>query len=317
MGNWRLRGQVGRHAGARRRQPLPVRLHSRTGRDITAALPGARGPRRRAAGRAARRRDRRSGSGLPCFEALAERVHVTDRGRRWSWRRRPVSFMVFDVLRFGGRRADPTGPGPTGAPRWSASNWPTAGALTDLHRRPGAARGHLDARLGGRRRQAARRPLPARHAAAPGWVKATHRRLQACVVGGWRPENVGTARVNASRVGALLLGVPDEGGLRYAGRVGSGLASDVAQRALRGRLLDAERSPFLDRLPRPEEKGARWCLPEVVVEVSHMGWTDVGKLRQPVYRGRPGRSLRRGRPPRVLTGARVRMGRPINVRGGV
>ena len=121
---------------------------------------------------------------------------------------------------------------------------------------------------------------------SPGWVKATHRSVQACVVGGWRPENVGTARVSATRVGALLLGVPTPDGLRFAGRVGSGLASEVAQRALRGRLVDADRSPFTERVPRPDEKGARWCEPEIVVEVSHMGWTDAGKLRAPVYRGR-------------------------------
>ena len=120
---------------------------------------------------------------------------------------------------------------------------------------------------------------------SPGWVKATHRSVQACVVGGWRPENVGTARVSATRVGALLLGVPTPDGLRFAGRVGSGLASEVAQRALRGRLVDADRSPFTERVPRPDEKGARWCEPEIVVEVSHMGWTDAGKLRAPVYRG--------------------------------
>ena len=84
---------------------------------------------------------------------------------------------------------------------------------------------------------------------SPGWVKATHRSVQACVVGGWRPENVGTARVSATRVGALLLGVPTPDGLRFAGRVGSGLASEVAQRALRGRLVDADRSPFTERAP--------------------------------------------------------------------
>jgi len=120
---------------------------------------------------------------------------------------------------------------------------------------------------------------------SPGWVKATHRTVQACVVGGWRPENVGTARMSAAQVGALLLGVPSPGGLQFAGRVGSGLASEVAQRILRGRLVDADHSPFSERLPRADEKGARWCLPEIVVEVSHMGCTDAGKLRAPVYRG--------------------------------
>ena len=98
------------------------------------------------------------------------------------------------------------------------------------------------------------------------------------------PRDGRAVLVSATRVGALLLGVPTPDGLRFAGRVGSGLASEVAQRALRGRLVDADRSPFTERVPRPDEKGARWCEPQIVVEVSHIGWTDAGKLRAPVYR---------------------------------
>ena len=43
--------------------------------------------------------------------------------------------------------------------------------------------------------------------------------------------------------------------------------------------------PFAERPPRPDAVGARWCAPTTVVEVVHKGWTDGGRLRQPVYRG--------------------------------
>ena len=222
--------------------------------------------------------------GVPSFHALADRMQSPVEERVAL--ARPVTFMVFDVLRlYGVPLLDRT----FDERRATLERLDTA-ALAGLALSPtytdGPALFAATAQRGmegviAKRRDGLYRP----GTRSPSWVKATHRSTQVCVVGGWRPENVGTSRVSASRVGALLLGVPDGDELRYAGRVGSGLASDVAQRALRGRLVDAERSPFAEHLPRTEEKGARWCLPEVVVEVSHMGWTDVGKLRQPVYRG--------------------------------
>jgi bifunctional non-homologous end joining protein LigD len=38
-------------------------------------------------------------------------------------------------------------------------------------------------------------------------------------------------------------------------------------------------------LPRAEVAGARWCDPHTVVEVSHTGWTEAGRLWHPVFRG--------------------------------
>ncbi len=46
------------------------------------------------------------------------------------------------------------------------------------------------------------------------------------VIGGWRPESTGTVQ---DRLGAVLVGVPGPGGLRYLGRVGSGLAGKPGQ----------------------------------------------------------------------------------------
>lgn len=223
-------------------------------------------------------------NGIPSFSALAERMHgpVDER----TAMARPVTFMAFDVLRLYGvplldrtfdeRRAT--------LDRLDALAVPTLGlsptyvdgrALLDATSQRGME-GVVAKRRDGLYRPGRR---------SPGWIKVTLRRTQSCLVGGWRPESAGTARVSGSRIGALLLGIPDDEGLRFAGRVGSGLAGDVMQRALLEQLVTADRSPFRERLPRPDALGARWCEPVTVVEVSHMGWTDGGKLRQPVFRG--------------------------------
>jgi bifunctional non-homologous end joining protein LigD len=105
---------------------------------------------------------------------------------------------------------------------------------------------------------------------------------QASVVGGWRPETG-----SRDRIGALLVGVPDErGGLAFAGRVGSGISHRQALDLSRelGR-LPADRSPFSTPVPDVDAAGATWCQPGVVVEVRHTGWTAAGRLRQPVFRG--------------------------------
>lgn len=259
-------------------------LRSRSGRDVTANFPELAGLSGLAPDLLLDGEVVLLEHGVPSFHALADRMHSPVEPRVAL--ARPVTFMVFDVVRLYGvplldrtldeRRATLERLDTTAAANVALSPvYPDGQALFAATAQRGME-GVVAKRRDGLYRPGVR---------SQGWVKATHRSAQACVVGGWRPENVGTARVSATRIGALLLGVPDPDGLRFAGRVGSALASDAAQRALRGRLLDADASPFHERLPRTEEKGARWCVPEVVVEVSHMGWTEAGKLRFPVYRG--------------------------------
>ena len=256
-------------------------LRSRSGRDVTANFPELAGLVDLAPDVLLDGEVVLLEHGVPSFHALSDRMQTPVAAPS-----RPVTYMVFDVLRLYGvpllartlaeRRATLERLELTAVPNLALSPTYTDGPALFAATAQRGMEGVVAKRGDGVYRPGTR---------SPGWVKATHRSVQACVVGGWRPENVGTARVSTTRVGALLLGVPTPDGLRFAGRVGSGLASEVAQRALRGRLVDADRSPFTERVPRPDEKGARWCEPQIVVEVSHMGWTDAGKLRAPVYRG--------------------------------
>ena len=113
------------------------------------------------------------------------------------------------------------------------------------------------------------------------WLKIKNALDQEVVIGGWRP---GEGR-RAGTLGSLLIGVRDEEGLRYVGRVGTGfneaMLRDLEQRVTR---LERTTSPFLD-VPRKDAKDARWCSPRLVGEVAFSGWTTEGRLRHPSWRG--------------------------------
>jgi ATP-dependent DNA ligase len=84
--------------------------------------------------------------------------------------------------------------------------------------------------------------------------------------------------------GALLVGYNDEGGLRYAGKVGTGYTA-ATLRALGARLRDLEttESPFIDARPIP--RGTHWTRPDLVAQIGFAEWTNDGRLRQPRFLG--------------------------------
>lgn len=86
--------------------------------------------------------------------------------------------------------------------------------------------------------------------------------------------------------GALVLGVREEGELRYAGRVGTGFTA-ASLKELRGRLgkLGAARCPLAKPPPGPEARGVHWVKPVLVAEVAFTGWTRDGVLRHPSFKG--------------------------------
>jgi bifunctional non-homologous end joining protein LigD len=113
------------------------------------------------------------------------------------------------------------------------------------------------------------------------WIKVKHHLTQEVVIGGWRP---GAGR-RADGVGSLLLGVPEKGGLRYVGRVGTGFSdADLTSMGVRFEKLARKTSPFME-VPRDVERDARWLKPELVGEVEFAEWTGTGILRQPSWRG--------------------------------
>ncbi len=114
------------------------------------------------------------------------------------------------------------------------------------------------------------------------WIKDKIWNTQEVVIGGWREGTGG----RTSGIGALLTGIPDEGGLHFAGRVGTGFTEKELTR-LRGILkpLETDESPFNTRLPALDAKGVTFVRPELVGEVRYSERTSDGRLRQPSWRG--------------------------------
>ena len=76
---------------------------------------------------------------------------------------------------------------------------------------------------------------------------------------------------------SLLLGVPEDGGLRYVGSAGSGL-TELQRKGLLVALQqrECEASPFGLSIG-----GAKWVRPELLAEIRFSEWTHGGTLRHP------------------------------------
>ncbi|HEX3825445.1 MAG TPA: non-homologous end-joining DNA ligase [Mycobacteriales bacterium] len=117
---------------------------------------------------------------------------------------------------------------------------------------------------------------------SPDWLKVKIIKTQEVVIGGWT-DGEGE---RAGSLGALLVGVHDESGLRYAGKVGTGFDART-RRDLLGRLdaLATPQRPFVDPLGAAESGRAHFVRPELVGEVAFSEWTSAGHLRHPSWRG--------------------------------
>jgi bifunctional non-homologous end joining protein LigD len=111
-----------------------------------------------------------------------------------------------------------------------------------------------------------------------GWLKTKCIRRQEFVVVGWTPSD--KSRLFRS----LILGVHEDGVLRYAGKVGTGFDTQeiIDLMAVMGPL--GQDAPTV-KAPRAEARGAHWIKPRLVAEIAFTEMTDEGTLRHPSYLG--------------------------------
>jgi bifunctional non-homologous end joining protein LigD len=119
------------------------------------------------------------------------------------------------------------------------------------------------------------------------WLKLKVTSTQEVVIGGYR-RGTGTRE---GRIRSLLVGIPGEAGLEYAGRVGSGLREAELDRLLAAlRPLERPTPPFT-AVPAADSADAVWVDPELVGEIEFGEWTKTGVARHPRWRGlRPDKS---------------------------
>jgi bifunctional non-homologous end joining protein LigD len=125
-----------------------------------------------------------------------------------------------------------------------------------------------------------RRNAPYRSGRTDNFVKTKCRGEQEFVVVGYAPA---TAMPRA--VGALVVGVHENGALRYAGRVGSGYTEKMAHDLFK-RLAPLRTGTRPVALPADEKrKDVVWVEPRLVIEAEFAGITHGGVLRQASFKG--------------------------------
>lgn len=154
-------------------------------------------------------------------------------------------------------------------------------------RRTMPLRGHADTLLAAACRKgeegviSKRLDAPYRGGRGRDWLKIKCGQREEFVVVGWsEPEGART------HLGALLLATraTPRGPLRYAGRVGSGFATDVL-RAVHARLQRVAIDAPAVRVPAAAARGVHWVEPVLVAEVAFAEWTPDQLLRQATFLG--------------------------------
>jgi bifunctional non-homologous end joining protein LigD len=113
----------------------------------------------------------------------------------------------------------------------------------------------------------------------PDWRKLKIVSEQEFVVVGWTEP-----RQTRLYLGALLIGVYDGDGLRYAGRVGTGFDDRELKKLITLlKPLETNKSPVTN--PPRMDGNTHWVKPSLIAQVRFTEWTADGVLRHPVYLG--------------------------------
>lgn len=124
-----------------------------------------------------------------------------------------------------------------------------------------------------------RRGSPYQKGRGHDWLKLKALATQELAIVGWTAGE-GAA---SSGIGALLLGVNEEGSLELAGKVGTGFSARQRKELLEELSKDEVDEPQVRGAPRMRD--AHWVKPRLVAQVRFTEWTSDGKLRHPSFQG--------------------------------
>ena len=123
---------------------------------------------------------------------------------------------------------------------------------------------------------------------AGGWLKIKCIKRQEFVIVGWTPSD------KAREFRSLLLGVNEDGKLRYAGKVGTGFNEREMVRLLK-LMTPLEVKAATVEAPRAAVRGAHWLKPRLVAEIAYTEMTDEGRSAPSQLSRSAGGQARRGR----------------------
>jgi bifunctional non-homologous end joining protein LigD len=123
-----------------------------------------------------------------------------------------------------------------------------------------------------------RADAPYRGSRTKTWLKTKCTRRQEFVIVGWIPSEKNRG------FKSLLLGVHEDGTLRYAGKVGTGFDHALMDE-LRERMDALARDTATVSAPRAAVRGARWIAPDLVAEIAYAEVTPDGVLRHSSFLG--------------------------------
>lgn len=231
-------------------------------------------------------------AGVPSFELLQQRMHLTPSKANYIAERVPALYMVFDLLylddknlmelSYAERRELLNG---LLQPRnaWQVSSYHVGDGAELLSASKtkgfeGLVAKRLDSGYEAGRRSGA-------------WIKIKNSLRQEAVIGGWLPGEGS----RGGRIGALLVGyydcLPEEARRRgekqklvYAGKVGTGF-TDKTLADLAGRLTPLRRTDNPFDVDRPKYRTAVYVEPKLVGEIQFAEWTSGHMMRHPSFKG--------------------------------
>ncbi len=144
-------------------------------------------------------------------------------------------------------------------------------------------------------------------ARSPDWLKLKVNQAQELAIIGFTPIKTG-----ARQIGALLLGIYDQGTLRFAGKVGTGYTQKLRGELYRQLTTDRLEATTAEDAPRLRD--AIWVKPRLVAQVAFTEWTADGKLRHPSFQGlredkRPEECVRESATPKKKKAPATRRGK--------